>query len=423
MDGSIQGRGTTHGRKVRVSFVTAKGVPPLGSSSVPTVVHEITRRCVDRLDTRIIGGSLARDARKEAYGIGYKEIPDRVDRRLWDPLCQQLESRRAVPTNAYLQRAYHLPFAVRATLHMAHRSTDLVVSLHFPQWLRLAKVTMPKSRRAVWFHSADPVGAGSHLLDDIARSDGIIACSAFVAERIIDAVPAVRGRAHVVYNGFDPFRFQPPRTWPTTDHPNILYVGAVAPEKGVHLLVDAFSRIAESNPDVTLTLVGAVGSVPTVLASAPTRRIAEIGDLPADFRSELVRRAGRAASRLRFTGPLLGDDLVREYGSASVCVLPSLYHEGFGLPVVEAMACGVPVVVTRSGGMPELVEHDISGLIVAPGDVDELVAALVRVITDHHTARAMSRCAAEQAHRRFAWESSAAALISAVDEIVSAPAA
>ena len=78
MDGSIQGRGTASGRKVRVSFVTAKGVPPVGSSSVPTVLHEITRRCVDRLDTRIIGGSLARDARKEAYGIEYNEISDRV---------------------------------------------------------------------------------------------------------------------------------------------------------------------------------------------------------------------------------------------------------------------------------------------------------------------------------------------------------
>ncbi len=86
--------------------------------------------------------------------------------------------------------------------------------------------------------------------------------------------------------------------------------------------------------------------------------------------------------------------------ASDLFLLPSA-HESFGLAALEAMSCGVPVVGSRTGGLPEVVEHGVTGLLAAPGDVDEMAALVLRALSDDALRASLSRAARDRAVRLF----------------------
>jgi glycogen synthase len=97
-------------------------------------------------------------------------------------------------------------------------------------------------------------------------------------------------------------------------------------------------------------------------------------------------------------------DLAREYGEAEVAVVPSLY-EGFSLPAVEAMACGVPVVATTGGALPEVVGRDgETGLLVRPDDPGALAAAIGRLLDDPGLRARLGGAGRHRVLHRFTWQ-------------------
>lgn len=145
------------------------------------------------------------------------------------------------------------------------------------------------------------------------------------------------------------------------DRPLVLYVGGISPHKNLESLLDAMVRLP---PDVHLVLVGDHES-----------------DSFRGCHADLVTRLDRLGvrDRVTFTGFVPEDDLVRLYNAARVLVLPSL-DEGFGLPVVEAMACGLPVAVSDRGSLPEVVGE--AGLLFDPLDPAAIAAAVGRILDD-----------------------------------------
>jgi glycosyltransferase involved in cell wall biosynthesis len=162
--------------------------------------------------------------------------------------------------------------------------------------------------------------------------------------------------------------------------PFFLYVGTLEPRKNLARTLRAFARVAPSLPEHSFVLAGQRGwKYQEVLAEAA--------------RPEL-------AGRVRFLDYLPEQDLPALYGAATAFVYPSLY-EGFGLPVVEAMACGVPVITSRSSSLGE-VAGDAARL-VDPASEAELAEALLAVASDaalrrELSARGLARAAA------FSWE-------------------
>ena len=113
----------------------------------------------------------------------------------------------------------------------------------------------------------------------------------------------------------------------------VLFVGALSAQKGVHHLLEAFARARI--PNSRLVLVGSVEpETPVLLARTPIRDV-------------------------ELTGPLARADVVDEMSRASVLVLPSI-HDGFGLVVGEALACGCPVIASNQSGGPELVDDGVT---------------------------------------------------------------
>jgi glycosyltransferase involved in cell wall biosynthesis len=101
--------------------------------------------------------------------------------------------------------------------------------------------------------------------------------------------------------------------------------------------------------------------------------------------------------------------MVDLYAEANVAVVPSLY-EGFSLPAVEAMACGVPLVTTTGGALPEVVGEDgVTGLLVPPGDVGALAIAIDRILGDPALGAKLAEAARRRILERFTWRACASA--------------
>ena len=118
------------------------------------------------------------------------------------------------------------------------------------------------------------------------------------------------------------------------------------------------------------------------------------------LRPSLERSAGALAAGAAFLGQV--DDMPRFMGACDVLLFPTLpgLGEGFGLAALEAMAAGVPVVATGVGALPEVVEHGVTGSVVAPG-ADTIAAALVRLGGDRDERTSMGKAGRERAATTF----------------------
>lgn len=145
--------------------------------------------------------------------------------------------------------------------------------------------------------------------------------------------------------------------------PVILSVGTLGPRKGQPFLVRAFAQIAQKHPQWKLVIMGRAND------EATARQI-----------REEIERTG-LGDRVTWTGPVSSEAIVDMMYRASVFGMPSL-EEGLGLSLQEALYRGCPAVGSRVGGIPELIDDESNGLLVPPGDVDKLAAALDRVLSD-----------------------------------------
>ena len=115
------------------------------------------------------------------------------------------------------------------------------------------------------------------------------------------------------------------------------------------------------------------------------------------------------------------EELVRHYNRAQIVACPSLY-EGFGLPAVEAMACGLPVVATRAGALSEIVEDGVTGILVPPADSKALSEALRLLLADPDLCRRMGEAGRQRVIENFTWRQTALRTVAVYEEVLGRPA-
>jgi len=225
------------------------------------------------------------------------------------------------------------------------------------------------------------------------RSASVIAVSHRTREDIVQQYQLDPQRITMVYSGVDHRQF-----YPRADAAEmirqfglrryVLYVGNLLPHKNLGRLLEAFALIRR---DVMLAVAG----------------YRDPRYWPA-----LARRAEAlgVASRVRFLDFVSGAALPHLYSAAAAVVLPSLY-EGFGLPVLEAMACGAPVIASTAGGIPEAAGD--AALAVDPTDVPGLAAAMQRILEDQ-TLRANLQARGIARVRQFTWDETARRVLAIV---------
>ena len=148
---------------------------------------------------------------------------------------------------------------------------------------------------------------------------------------------------------------------PLAPVPTVTFAGRLVREKGVDVLLSAFSEVVKRLPSARLLLVG----------DGPER--SALG--------QQVRGLG-LAHRVEMTGHLPPEDTQRRLAGTWVQAVPSRWPEPFGMVATEAMMRGTAVVASNTGGLPEIVQHGRTGLLVPPGDAESLAAALLRLLQD-----------------------------------------
>jgi colanic acid/amylovoran biosynthesis glycosyltransferase len=196
-----------------------------------------------------------------------------------------------------------------------------------------------------------------NLARKVAYADGVVCISDYTKSQLMYvSAPQHWAKLHVVHCGVDFARY--PYVAPTPKPGlSVLCVCRLAPEKGLEVLMRAIAVVAKEGIDVRLVLVGS-------------------GPLEATLRCKATDLGLEA--RVSFEGAVGQDDMARYYAEADVFCLPS-FAEGVPVVLMEAMATGRPVIATWIAGVPELVEDGISGLLVAPGNFEELADALLRL--------------------------------------------
>lgn len=213
-------------------------------------------------------------------------------------------------------------------------------------------------------------------------ADGVYSSSAYTRDWCV-AHYGLTPRTPVLHLGVDTTLFSPGTAvgegedWRGEGgRPTILFVGRVAPSKGVEVLLDAALRVAASWPGLRLRLVGR--GEPGLLGSLAARA-----------------RAAGFPRLLELPGAVSRASLSEEYRAADVFAAPSFFEGGPGLVYLEAMACGLPVVAGGGSGVDQVVVDGSAGLLVPPGDVDAVAFALERLLGDQRWRRDMGRRARE----------------------------
>jgi glycosyltransferase involved in cell wall biosynthesis len=201
-------------------------------------------------------------------------------------------------------------------------------------------------------------------------------------------VPA--DRMTVVPIGVDETRFRPMPHIERVPGRLMTTASADVPLKGLPFLLEALAKVRVERPDAHLVVIG---------------RLKEGSAVPG-----LVDALGLEGV-VEFVSGVTDERIVELYAEAEIAVVPSLY-EGFSLPSVEAMACGVPVVATTGGALPEVVGPDgESARTVAPGDPSALAAVLVEVLSDPDQRARLGQSGRLRALERFTWHEHAVGLV------------
>jgi D-inositol-3-phosphate glycosyltransferase len=175
------------------------------------------------------------------------------------------------------------------------------------------------------------------------------------------------------------------------DRPVIVFVGRIQPLKGPDVAIGAFAALRHD--DAVLVLVGGASGVDGDAEAARARRlVAELG----------------LTDRVRFVDPQPHHLLSSYYRAADVVVVPSR-SESFGLVALEAAASGVPVVASAVGGLLNVVDHDVTGVLVEGRDPERFAAAIDDLLDDHERRGALGTAATAKA-ARFTWSLTAARL-------------
>ena len=289
----------------------------------------------------------------------------------------------AIPLTLVRERAHllHEPHYVLPPATRCHTVVTIHDCIHlmFPQYLpgRLAHVY---AKASMW--------SAAH------KSDRILTVSEASKRDILRFFGVDASKVDVIYNAIDERFLAPPdeermdqvRQRYQLNHPFLLYVGNIKPHKNLERLIDAFGRVrAQGLDDLRLVIIGD-----------------EISKYPG-LRQAVHRH--RLDKFVRFLGFQPYDTLAAFYRLARAFVFPSLY-EGFGLPPLEAMACGTPVVTSNISSLPEIAGG--AAVLVDPYDSASIAEGITKAATDeslraHLIERGLARA------RDFSWTQSVAA--------------
>jgi starch synthase len=246
----------------------------------------------------------------------------------------------------------------------------------------------------------------------IHAADAVIAVSDAMRSDVLTTYPDVDpARVHVIHNGIDPVAWQPSNETDALQRhgidaarPYVIFVGRITRQKGVP---DLLAAAQQFDPRAGIVLCAGAADTEELRNDVATA----------------VAALQAARSGVVWIDEILPPDELRQLVThATVFVCPSIY-EPLGIVNLEAMACETAVVATRVGGIPEVVDDGVTGVLVPPSDPRALAEAVNRLLADPSLAAAMGRAGRQRVEQHFTWTSVAERTLAVYEHLLSEPAA
>jgi glycosyltransferase involved in cell wall biosynthesis len=404
---------------MRVAFLAQENLavpPPVPGSSVSRVIHELARQlAVQDVDVAVCSLPHPEVPEGEHEGVDYLRVEAGLDRRAHNAYLQALRVlRRLDLPHRELQGVpfYSRNYARAGLARLAELDPDVVHLQNVSQFIPLAKELVPRAKVVLhmhcdWLRQLPPPLVHRRL----EQADLVLGVSDYISGRVREGFPDLAERVRTLHNGVDVDAFVPGRLDRAAerrkrglgDGPVVLYVGTIATEKGVDVLVRAFEAVLRERPDATLVIVGAPNRYFQVSAPRTRKERSSLRKRQRGYGGEVQQLAAPFGDRIVFTGPRPHGELAEWYALADVFAMPSTGEEPFPLPVLEALASGLPVVATARGGLPESVLDGVDGRIVPAGDPKWLAHALLDVLADPARRAELGGNGRELVAERFTW--------------------
>jgi len=282
-----------------------------------------------------------------------------------------IKSRRSHPWRPDVVHAHDWLVAHPAIALAEYFDVPLVSTIHATE----------AGRHSGWV--SGPISRQVHAVESwlVHESDSLITCSASMSDEITELFGPGLAEIRVIRNGIDaalwPFAPRKLRSGPA----QLLYLGRLEYEKGIHDAIAALPRIRRTHPGTTLTIAGTGTQQQWLVEQA---------------------RKHKVLKAVTFVGHLDHEALVRLLHTADAAVLPS-HYEPFGIVALEAAATGIPLVTSNVGGLGEAVINGQTGMSYAPRDVAGLAAAVRTVLDDADAAQQRATAARERLTSDFDW--------------------
>jgi glycosyltransferase involved in cell wall biosynthesis len=321
------------------------------------------------------------------------------------------------PLNA--SRWYYYTYALKVARHLRKEKCDIVHIHTFSQFVPIIRAFNPKIKIVLHMHCEWLTQFDFEIIGSRLRyTDLIIGVSDYITEKIRRRFPHLAKRCQTLHNAADinTIGKESHQNAPNkNDVKQLLFVGRVSPEKGVHVLIDAFQQVLKRYPQVQLKIVGQQGALAMetlILLSSDSKEKDLKRFYSGNYISYLKNQLSSSeASQVSFLGVVPHRLLTKLYSESHICVVPSVCNEPGPMPVFEAMAMGCPLIATRSGGIPEVVVDGKNCLLVERGNVSGLAEAILRLLSDEELRESIAEAGCEQVMKYYSWDKAAKKLL------------
>ena len=413
---------------MKIAFVAQPldSVLPPKQNSIGIWTYEVARRLSKNNEVIVYcsGKRFRGKKRVRMSGVTFNAVPIRFDSRILryvKPNSRFFEPNRPLIAGWL----YYLGYILQIALSVRINRCDIVHIHNFSQFVPFVRafnpdITIILHMHCEWLTQLDK----SMIVNRVKYTDIILSCSDYITEKTRRSFPRFARRCHTVYNGINENNFLPDnnKEIKNTDerHKNLLFVGRISPEKGVHILLDAFEKVHEIYPNLHLQLIGPKTPAPEeyIVALSDDPKVLGLKKFYSEYTEGYLLHLKNKTSRnlkknVTYYKYIPYSDLIEFYRRAHVFVFPSVWEEPFGMPIIEAMACGLPIVATNGGGIPEIIEDGKTGLLVERGNAGELAAGILSLIENRSLRESFGNAGRRFVLNRFKWDRISEDLVSA----------
>jgi glycosyltransferase involved in cell wall biosynthesis len=342
-------------------------------------------------------------------GVQYRFVaclPNRVSEKLTETIRRNKDARLPGISNDLYTLDYIALIALSARL----QGVDVIHVHNFTQYIPVIRALYPRAKIVLHMHSEWLSSLDYQKMKERAeKADLILGSSDYITGLIRQRYPQLGQRCKTVHNGVDASLFKKEiggKAFSNGAEKRLLFVGRVSPEKGVHVLIEAFIRLAEQYPQLHLDLAGPVGAMPVeyIVNISDDPHVQGLVEWYKDDYGVLLKNLipPHLRERVHFLGNIAQAQLPAYYQNADVLVNPS-FSESFGMSLIEAMAAEMPVVATRVGGMVEIVEDRKTGFLIEQGSPEALADAVAALLQSDDLRAQMGMCGRQRVMEMFDW--------------------